>query len=509
MPLQLFIKQGKEDTDFVPKKTTSTIESDIDMASSLELLSSGKWKTRWFVLRHGILYKYQDSTDKHPFGFYDLRGSTAVPLKEDSDIIKPRPFVFTVDIKNKKSKTYFFAAESEDTMSSWISKINNEETKSDIYRVFGTPIENVRDRDANGVPLFLSSLTTFLEATALDVEDLFTKPPDEEIKRQIDRGKLVDVFKVVEDVHAVAGLIIQYLHELPEPIIPKKYHDLFFGIFKLEDEKSILKLLGHFSEVLPLVNRNMLLKIFSFIEKVGVGSLKYDRLIKLFGRLVLRPPSSMDSATINSITKILIDHWDKLIVLDEIYQPPEKVVVVKKRKKALSSTKHKDDVQDSESSSTEMGCDIDDELVVVDQPQIQEEIEPIKKEPRVKKHRKGKRSKTKKERKKNRGTRNIEDPQTEGQALSTDIHENADLIEGEDSTADQETSDQSNDNYSSYVPLQSQLSSRPKVYRVHKPTSPRIMIETHRDAPEKKAISPQQQLMSDLSRILKSSRPLK
>jgi hypothetical protein len=63
----------------------------------------------------------------------------------------------------------------------------------------------------------------------LSQADLFTKPPDEEIKRQIDRGKLVDVRKVVENVHAVAGLIQQYLHELPESIIPDEFQAAFYG----------------------------------------------------------------------------------------------------------------------------------------------------------------------------------------------------------------------------------------------------------------------------------------
>jgi len=60
---------------------------------------------------------------------------------------------------------------------------------------------------------------------------LFTRPPDEEIKRQIDKGKGLDLEKVVSDAHAVAGLIIQYLHELPESIIPSDTQECFWGIF--------------------------------------------------------------------------------------------------------------------------------------------------------------------------------------------------------------------------------------------------------------------------------------
>lgn len=63
--VQVFIQRGKEDTDFVPRQRSSTIESDIDMAGSLYKLSNGSWKQRWFVLRHGLLYKYASPRVRH------------------------------------------------------------------------------------------------------------------------------------------------------------------------------------------------------------------------------------------------------------------------------------------------------------------------------------------------------------------------------------------------------------------------------------------------------------
>lgn len=408
--LQLFIRQGKEDTDFVPKKRSTIVESDIDVASLLYRYRNNKWKARWFVLRHGILYKYHSSLDKHPTGLLDVRGSFAYQLEEEAKI-KPRPFIFCVEEKNLTKNgqpiVRYFAAENEESMKKWIAKINNEVIQSDIYRVFGTPIEHVKDRDINGVPLFLSSLLTFLEATAMDREDLFTQPPDEEIKRQIDRGKLIDVAKVVEDVHAVAGLVIQYLHELPEPVIPLQYHDLFFGIFKLEDEKMRKKMLNHFSEILPIVNRNMLLKLFSFLEKVSNhGVVKIERLIKIFGRLVLRPPQALDNNAISFITKELITNWDCLIVPDEVYEPAEMFVVVKKKKEAVNDTEstttkeslHTSDIE-SEDSSEDIYTESDEFVVVheaADENALSDEKDNEIESPRKKKSKKSSKHSSKK-----------------------------------------------------------------------------------------------------------------
>lgn len=62
---------------------------------------------------------------------------------------------------------------------------------------------------------------------------MFTQPPDEKMKKEIDEGNSIDLQSVVSNVHAVAGLVVQYLHELPQPIINHEYQDCLFGIFSM------------------------------------------------------------------------------------------------------------------------------------------------------------------------------------------------------------------------------------------------------------------------------------
>ena len=342
--LQLFIKAGKEDADFVPRQLASTIESDIDMATTLYKYSGGKWKDRWFVLRHGRLYKYNSPQNKHPYGFYDLRSARAAALSDvpDLHIKNAKNYAFVVDSMNvnpeEKPTRYIFSATTDDIMKGWISCINQEFAKTEHNKVFGVPISEVRDRDENGVPLFLSALLTFLEATALKEEDLFTKPPDEEIKRAIDRGKTVDIAKVAEDAHAVAGLIVQYLHELPDAIIPEDMCPAFYGIFEIKNKEKRLRMLAAFSEILPIINRNLLIKVFSFLHHASQGAVKRERLSKIFGRIIFRVAGD-HQINISGIAEQLMDHWDTLVVADEVYAAPEKILVVKKKKGRKSSSK--------------------------------------------------------------------------------------------------------------------------------------------------------------------------
>ncbi len=81
---------------------------------------------------------------------------------------KTNLFIFTVEVPDRKKKhltTHHFAAENEELRNNWISLINKEARLKNSNKVFGVALEDVRERDDNGVPLFLSAMLTFLQAT--------------------------------------------------------------------------------------------------------------------------------------------------------------------------------------------------------------------------------------------------------------------------------------------------------------------------------------------------------
>jgi hypothetical protein len=187
-----------------------------------------------------------------------------------------------------------------------VARINKDKNFKDedaeFRKLFGVPLEQVRDRDSHGVPLFLSALLNYLQATALDDVELFTRPPDEEIKRTIDRGGLTDLGQLARDVHKVAGLVLQYLQELPDSLIPMDLQDCFYAMFKIENPTKRHQLIMALSDVLPRVNRAILVKIFSFLHAAAFEAaetndgLALPRLSKIFGRLIFRPRSAAEGA---------------------------------------------------------------------------------------------------------------------------------------------------------------------------------------------------------------------
>jgi hypothetical protein len=75
-----------------------------------------------------------------------------------------------------------------------------------------------------------ASLAVFV-CVALPEEEaskLFTLAPDQQLRLALDRGETD--FDWVSDPNAVAGLVLIFLHELPDPLIPQDLRDCFLGV---------------------------------------------------------------------------------------------------------------------------------------------------------------------------------------------------------------------------------------------------------------------------------------
>lgn len=92
------------------------------------------------------------------------------------------------------------------------------------------PLDQIDEIDMDGVPVFISTILDYIEATALQKEDLFTYSPDANVKKLIENQGDLDL-TVIDSPHAVAGLVIEWLVDLPTPIIPDDFYDAFFGAF--------------------------------------------------------------------------------------------------------------------------------------------------------------------------------------------------------------------------------------------------------------------------------------
>lgn len=61
-------------------RSDAKYQSANDYMGYLYHYKKGHWKKRWFILRQGLLYKYANPKDKHPYGWYDLKDAKAISM---------------------------------------------------------------------------------------------------------------------------------------------------------------------------------------------------------------------------------------------------------------------------------------------------------------------------------------------------------------------------------------------------------------------------------------------
>lgn len=287
------------------------VRLDLEKIGFLFILKNKQWKRRWFILRHGILYKYRSHIDKYPTSQYIWNnGEISVQTLGLGQKTKDeKSFCFMV---THKKTHYFFAAETEDEMKEWVNAIsgnNNqsfyEEINSSNNKILGISLEKINFQNENGLPIFLTCLMDYIEATALGKDDIFTKAPDPILISQIQEG-ILD-FELIKNYHAVAGLIQVFLHEMPIPVLTSELRICFIGICEIKQQATKIQVLKSLCDVLPPYHYNLLRRLCLFLQNIyhGVENDKekmMDHLINTFSILFLRQKEESISSSTNEVS---------------------------------------------------------------------------------------------------------------------------------------------------------------------------------------------------------------
>lgn len=190
-----------------------------------------------------------------------------------------------------------------------------EEQKRKESHVFGKPLQVLRmeevilpqAKEPVDIPEFVLNACSHIEEN-LTVEGLFRKAGSSsrqrEIKTWLDKGGKLDSSHHVIDV---ANILKSFLRELPEPLIPHKYHDTFLRCMLLKekrDEAVILTCL-----LLPKDHLNTLAFFMAFLR--NVASYADSNKMTISNLAIIIAPSVMpvDSQKITSQgNKIVSDH---------------------------------------------------------------------------------------------------------------------------------------------------------------------------------------------------------
>jgi len=142
--------------------------------------------------------------------------------------------------------------------------------------LFGRQLEDVSEGD--GVPCIIEDCTKWLEANALDEEGIFRIPGDAKQVKLLrdtfdkDPKAHIDFSKEKVSPHSVAGLLKQYVRELPEPLLLYRFYETFLKVGKNDDVEARTRNLRLLVQGLPKSNKNVLIYLMQFLNKLSKHS---------------------------------------------------------------------------------------------------------------------------------------------------------------------------------------------------------------------------------------------
>jgi hypothetical protein len=147
--------------------------------------------------------------------------------------------------------------------------------------VFGVPLKKLVDKDQSRTPMILSLLVDQLKAKHLNEDGLLRVPANKQKMMQLQ--KLIETHLYATDVkafatvrqaldnagpHELAGLLKQFLRQLPESIFTQDCVDLFSQVGDVKKVDDQLKTLNYLVIQLPDANCQTLKQLLSFLDLV-------------------------------------------------------------------------------------------------------------------------------------------------------------------------------------------------------------------------------------------------
>ncbi|XP_057703941.1 rho GTPase-activating protein 22 isoform X1 [Corythoichthys intestinalis] len=260
------------------------------------------WQLRWFVLKAEALYFYKDQDETKEQGLIPLKGSQVSDLPANHD--EPGRHLFEIVAeRDRNHESFLLMANSESDAEEWVRAIHRAIWAVHGGGIFGQHIEETMLNEGKfdpqqKVPVLVERCTCFIREHGVREEGLFRSPGQsnhiQELQDAFYRGENL-LFDSTTDVHTVASLLVLYLGELPEPVIPFTKYAQFLSCAMLitKDRETGIIELGKQVNFLPKVNYNLLEHICRFLDEVqshsDVNNMSIQNLATVFGPSLLRP----------------------------------------------------------------------------------------------------------------------------------------------------------------------------------------------------------------------------
>eukprot|EP00762_Andalucia_godoyi_P007881 ANDGO_01286.mRNA.1 Rho GTPase-activating protein gacY len=194
---------------------------------------------------------------------------------------------------------------------------------------FGQPLVP----DSQEAPYVFDQCVRYIQSKGMGTEGIFRLAPAlnelAQLREVVDRGYPVD-FSTIADPHLVAGLLKQFLRDLPEPLMPYdivgNVQEIVLGYNASSQEDRLLKFQSLLCTHLPVAHAILLYKLIGLLKRIQLHSqvnrMTVEALSICIGPCILRAKDASPleylklSPIFNKATEILISHFDFLFEND-------------------------------------------------------------------------------------------------------------------------------------------------------------------------------------------------
>ncbi|KAG7472022.1 hypothetical protein MATL_G00104050 [Megalops atlanticus] len=163
-----------------------------------------------------------------------------------------------------------------------------------------------------------------------------------ELKEKFLRGKTVPLLSKVEDVHAICGLLKDFLRNLKEPLLTFRLNRNFMEAAEIQDDDNSIAMMYQTISDLPQANRDTLAFLMIHLQRVAQSpdtKMDVTNLARVFGpTLVGHAVSDPDPMTILQDTKrqpkvierllgLPLEYWSQFMMVENDHAHPDHMII--------------------------------------------------------------------------------------------------------------------------------------------------------------------------------------
>ena len=285
-----------------------------------------RWQRRFFRIQGRCVYYFKKETPGEP----SCGNIPLVDIKvQDLPSKKGKQFMFSVTItknaeKIAKRSEYLLMAESEDQRRKWSEKLNEYKCISIVGEPFQLSTEVSPTSNVNvhlTLPYFLPPVLQILNQTGFKLRNIWTVEVPNEI---VSKGLATLNFNYnlhTEDIHNAVAIVLAYLRNLPEGLLPSDKISKFTSKVNPDDLKELIR-----ASPAPVRQflHDMGLHFKKVLDNSSTNGVTLYSLLPLIGPVLITPPPG--SALVPAQTKSIQDQVAQCFlqnaqnILDDVHQ---------------------------------------------------------------------------------------------------------------------------------------------------------------------------------------------